>query len=313
MGLTKSETDSRIEDIINFSEIREFIDMPLKNFSSGMQARLGFACATAVDPDILLVDEVLSVGDQNFAAKCLRRIDQMRENGCTIILVSHDVNTSRMFCRRGIVLENGIKRFDGDIDSAITAHNDIMHERYMKSLSENERNEILRKAKLAKDAETRQAGGGDPIPSVQVSTAFLQNDQVVETIDLAKPFCIEFGIAVVNGQYFRGKVSVGIGLMTENGLRLGGANNLEKSVDLPTASLATSNRLTVDFDFRSGIPVLCAGFYGLIIGIHDSELTRTVYCDKIANFHAINSKLGVNNDLDVLKVSDYVSSVGCSF
>ncbi|RZM17917.1 MAG: ABC transporter ATP-binding protein [Pedobacter sp.] len=90
MGLTKSEVNAKIEDIIAFSELQDFIHMPVKNYSSGMQARLGFACTTAVDPDILLVDEVLAVGDSNFAKKCLERVRNLKAGGTTVVLVSHD-------------------------------------------------------------------------------------------------------------------------------------------------------------------------------------------------------------------------------
>ena len=130
MGLSKRETLNRLETIIDFSELREFIQMSLKNFSSGMQARLGFACATSVDPDLLLVDEVLSVGDSNFAKKCLGRIAALRSKGTTVILVSHDLPTVRAFCERGYVLDNGEVVFEGPIDAAVDRHRDIMDAKY---------------------------------------------------------------------------------------------------------------------------------------------------------------------------------------
>ena len=130
MGLSKRETLNRLEAIIDFSELREFIVMPLKNFSSGMQARLGFACATSVDPDLLLVDEVLSVGDSNFAKKCMGRIATLRSKGTTVILVSHDLPTVRAFCERGYVLDHGAIVFEGPIDTAVDQHQKIMNEKY---------------------------------------------------------------------------------------------------------------------------------------------------------------------------------------
>ena len=153
MGLTQEEVESRIESIVEFSELREFIDMPLKNYSSGMQARLGFACATAVDPDILLIDEVLAVGDQNFSKKCLYRIDQLRKLGTTVVLVSHDINTMKTFCSRGIVLERGKMKFDGDIETAALKHEEIMHQRFLDSMLPEQRSEYLRKTKLEAVAE----------------------------------------------------------------------------------------------------------------------------------------------------------------
>jgi len=309
MGLSRGETQEKIESIIDFSEIRAFIDMPLKNYSSGMQARLGFACATAVDPEILLVDEVLAVGDQNFSAKCLKRIEQMRETGCTIILVSHDVNTARAFCRRGIVLENGIIKFDGDIDAAIGAHDAIMHERYLQSLSEFERSEILRKEKLEADTTAQKSGKGDEMPSLEVDTIFVQDGMTTSVIDYAKPFIMRFSIMATNPHLFNGPVSVGIGLARKNGNRIGGANNTNCGKVFTGETFKEGKPVFFDFGFARGIPELWSADYLLILGIHDKELTRTIFCEIVKDFAATNSLLGFNSDIDILKVSNYLSSV----
>jgi ABC-type polysaccharide/polyol phosphate transport system ATPase subunit len=123
MGLSTFEIDSRISEIIDFSELQKFIDMPLKNYSSGMLARLGFACATAVDPDIILADEVLAVGDANFELKCLDKIARLREKGTTVILVSHSQAAVEKFCTRGIVFYEGEIKCDGPISQAVEEHN----------------------------------------------------------------------------------------------------------------------------------------------------------------------------------------------
>jgi ABC-type polysaccharide/polyol phosphate transport system ATPase subunit len=129
MGLDREEIEERMEAIIEFSELREFIDVPLKNYSSGMYARLGFSCATAVDPDIILADEILSVGDSNFAAKCLLRIDELRAKGASVVLVSHSPETVRSFCNRGYVLNQGHIAFAGEINACIDRYSEIMQER----------------------------------------------------------------------------------------------------------------------------------------------------------------------------------------
>src|SRR4029077_14642881 len=92
LGLTKKETDAKIEEIIDFAEIREFIDAPVQSYSSGMQVRLGFAVATALQPNILLLDEVLAVGDIAFQAKCFNTLSAFRKNGTAFILVSHNMH-----------------------------------------------------------------------------------------------------------------------------------------------------------------------------------------------------------------------------
>lgn len=115
LGHSKEFMDSKFNEIIDFAELKDFVDVPVKNFSSGMYARLGFAIATMVKPDILIVDEVLSVGDYKFQEKCERRIQKMIDDGVTIILVSHDIGMIERLCTEVIWLEHGQIK---DIDSA---------------------------------------------------------------------------------------------------------------------------------------------------------------------------------------------------
>jgi lipopolysaccharide transport system ATP-binding protein len=107
VGLSRLETDMKVDRIIEFSELKDFIDMPVKNFSSGMYARLGFALATDVDPDVLIVDEILSVGDAAFQEKCLDRMNQFKKKGVTILFVSHQGEQTQSFCDEIIELDHG--------------------------------------------------------------------------------------------------------------------------------------------------------------------------------------------------------------
>ena len=99
--------ENHFNNIINFAELQDFVDVPVKNFSSGMYARLGFAIATEVRPDILIVDEVLSVGDYKFQEKCENRIQKMIDSGTTVILVSHDINMIKRLCNKVVWLDHG--------------------------------------------------------------------------------------------------------------------------------------------------------------------------------------------------------------
>lgn len=119
LGMSKEETDERFDSIVEFSEIGKFIDAEVKRYSSGMYARLGFAVAVHTKVDILLVDEVLSVGDASFRQKCDKRMLEMREQGKTMFIVSHSASHVKRLCERGIVLENGRIIFDGPIDDAV--------------------------------------------------------------------------------------------------------------------------------------------------------------------------------------------------
>jgi ABC-type polysaccharide/polyol phosphate transport system ATPase subunit len=107
LGHSRKEIKQKIPEILDFAEIGEFIEAPLRTYSSGMVARLGFSVATAWLPDILILDEVLSVGDAAFAQKCTKRMRSFRESGATVLLVSHSVDTVRSLCQRALLLEHG--------------------------------------------------------------------------------------------------------------------------------------------------------------------------------------------------------------
>ncbi len=121
LGLTKHEIDSKIEDIIDFAEIREFIDMPVQSYSSGMSVRLGFAVASTLNPDILILDEVLAVGDANFQSKCFQRIGKVIENSA-VILVSHYPHHIKKMCDRALLLERGYMVDQGLPDELLAAY-----------------------------------------------------------------------------------------------------------------------------------------------------------------------------------------------
>ena len=119
LGMQKEQIDERFDDIVAFSEIGEFIDQEVKHYSSGMFMRLAFAVAIHVDLDVLLVDEVLSVGDAPFRQKCYAKIEELTSQGVTMLVVSHDTGTVKRLCERGIVIRKGKKVFDGPIDEAV--------------------------------------------------------------------------------------------------------------------------------------------------------------------------------------------------
>ncbi|MBR5618596.1 MAG: ABC transporter ATP-binding protein [Clostridia bacterium] len=128
LGMSKEEIDKRFDGIVEFSEVEEFIDTPVKRYSSGMMVRLAFAVASTMDPDILIVDEVLSVGDMKFREKCLRRMNEIAASGKTILCVSHVMGIVRGLCNRAIVLERGKMIYNGNVEHAIKLYNGINEE-----------------------------------------------------------------------------------------------------------------------------------------------------------------------------------------
>ncbi|WP_437584437.1 ABC transporter ATP-binding protein [Paramicrobacterium sp. CJ85] len=122
LGMTEKETDDRFDEIVDFSGIREFIDQEVKHYSSGMFMRLAFSVAIHTELDVLLVDEILSVGDAPFREKCNQKIQELIDQGKTMVVVSHSEGTVKKLCDRGIVLRKGKKIFDGPIEEALEVH-----------------------------------------------------------------------------------------------------------------------------------------------------------------------------------------------
>lgn len=134
LGLSRAETDARFDDILAFSGIGTFIDSQVKFYSSGMYVRLAFAVAVHTEPDILLVDEVLAVGDEAFQRKCLDKIREFQEEGCTIVLVTHSLGQVVELCSRAVLLNQGKVVVDGDPREAVAKFRDILEERRLDDL-----------------------------------------------------------------------------------------------------------------------------------------------------------------------------------
>ncbi len=122
LGFSNKMIAEKFDDIVDFSELHEFLDVPMKNYSSGMVARIGFAVATMVKPDILIVDEILSVGDFLFQQKCEKRINDLMDGGTTVIIVSHALEQIRRLCTRVMWLDKGIVKMVGDTKSVCDAY-----------------------------------------------------------------------------------------------------------------------------------------------------------------------------------------------
>ncbi|MCA9924212.1 MAG: ABC transporter ATP-binding protein [Anaerolineales bacterium] len=135
LGLSEAETKARFDDIVAFSELGEFINMPVKHYSSGMYMRLGFSVAIHVRPDILIVDEILAVGDQAFQAKCIDAILEMKRQGVTIIIVSHNMNMMQTLCSHLVWIEKGAVRASGPTTEVAAKYVEYSYERESKALT----------------------------------------------------------------------------------------------------------------------------------------------------------------------------------
>jgi len=134
LGLSRRDIQSRFDEIVAFAELDEYIDTPVKRYSSGMTVRLGFAVASCIEPDILLVDEVLAVGDASFRLKCIERIRKLLENGTSLIFVSHDMGLVRAVCERGIHLDHGQVQHTGTSGQVIDLYNQELEKRRIEKM-----------------------------------------------------------------------------------------------------------------------------------------------------------------------------------
>ena len=174
MGLTKEEIEATKQDIIDFADIGDHLYQPVKTYSSGMFARLAFACAINVEPDILIVDEVLSVGDMAFQEKSITKMKQIRENGTTILFVSHSLEAIKHFCSRVIWMRNGKIVMDGDTVEVT--------EKYKNEMIDEQRARIVEE-KIKNIKETQEKNKNKSIEIIQVKCNKEQYD-LYEDIDI---------------------------------------------------------------------------------------------------------------------------------
>lgn len=212
LGMTKAEIDAKIEDIIEFSECRQFIDTPVKRYSSGMYVKLAFSVAAHLDSEIMIMDEVLAVGDMAFQKKCLEKMSRVsKDQGRTVLYVSHNMNTIRALCERCIVLDHGTVIYDGNVEEAISTYlgskleekriYDLLPEREPSGSTERivmQRLELLNESNLITFGE-----------KLQFKLSFLQKEEMQ---NLHFRFCINLQDRRAIAMSMSGKIDTGVGV-----------------------------------------------------------------------------------------------------
>ena len=192
MGLSREEIETKKPEIIEFADIGEHLYQPVKTYSSGMFARLAFACAINVDPDILIVDEVLSVGDMAFQLKCFKKFEQFKNKGKTILFVTHSVADVLKNCTRTVIISSGKKIFDGGVKEGV--------EKYKKIIvgldSSNKEKTKTQESKIKKDSNTDKDANN-------WKSHFTENPNIIEYGD-GKAEVVDYGIFDENGNYLNG-------------------------------------------------------------------------------------------------------------
>ena len=194
LGLSREEIDRRFDEIVAFAEIGDFLDTPVKFYSSGMFVRLGFSVSALVDPQVLLIDEVLAVGDLAFQLRCFERLEQLRSAGATVVLVSHNLNAVRRLCDRTLVIHDGRLRHDGDTVEALSVYHELLGE--PRELDELPSNDEPRTMDVATVDDIRLLGP-DGSPTHHFATG--DNATVEATVTVREPVAHPIlGLAVVS-------------------------------------------------------------------------------------------------------------------
>ncbi|MBO9326611.1 MAG: ABC transporter ATP-binding protein [Roseiflexus sp.] len=252
MGLSRREMAARLDAIVAFAEMEDFLDLPVKHYSSGMYTRLAFAVATAVDPDILITDEVLAVGDEAFQRKCMDRILRFRHAGKTIIFVSHALDTVRTLCDRAVWLDRGVVRAIGATGEVIDA--------YLADVNRREYESLAQMDALSIDP-TRRFGSRE----VEIIGVELLNAEGV-----ACPIALT-GAPVTFRVRYRAHQTVprpvfGLAIHHESGTLLAGPNTLFAGLDIPAV------RGEGVVDMRVAALPLLAGRYLLSAAVYDETM-----------------------------------------
>jgi ABC-2 type transport system ATP-binding protein len=242
MGLSRAETTLFFDDIVDFSGVETFIDTQVKFYSSGMYVRLAFAVAVHVDPDILIIDEVLAVGDEPFQLKCLERIKEFQRAGKTIILVSHSLGQVGDTCDRVIVLRNGVVRFDGDPLQGINQLRDDFEEA----------------------ADEMAAEEPEPERFIKIGSAGIELKTEQQRKSLGEGTALEVLVEIESRGPVR-DISVGMSLETPLGQLVIGTNTERLRVAIPLVN----GRLTVRFSL-TGMR-LAGGRYSLQAAVESAE------------------------------------------
>ncbi|HMT20013.1 MAG TPA: ABC transporter ATP-binding protein [Promineifilum sp.] len=248
LGLSRDETETLFADIVDFSELGEFIDMPVKHYSSGMYMRLGFSVAIHVRPDILIVDEILAVGDQNFQTKCMDRIMEMKRNGVTILFISHDLTNVAHLCSDVVWLDHGVVRMVGPTDHVLAHYRSHLFNRADEQMSAaNDFGSFRRWGTMQIEiTDVRLLNGTD-----EPTTIFRTGDALTVEIAYTAHEPIE-------------EPEFGLALHRQDGVHVSGPNT--RAAGLRLGVVAGSGRV------RYAVPrlPLLPGRYNLTVAVHDS-------------------------------------------
>lgn len=279
LGMTKAEVDKKIDQIIEFSECSKFIDTPVKRYSSGMYVKLAFAVAAHLDSEILVMDEVLAVGDMKFQQKCLGKMsDVSKGEGRTVLYVSHNMNTIRQLCNRCIVLDHGKIIFDGDVEEAITIYLEAKtYDQFVeKDLTKAKRNIVTKGYRIASFSSIEllnvESNVFEHVDVLRVRIKWVADEQIANTcmrigfrndsnVSIAATVCLDIGETRIGEnshvfdipikQLMAGKYSVSLILFEKN--EYGSSTEIDVLVEAFAIDILTDDNLSWSARFWGNI------------------------------------------------------------
>jgi lipopolysaccharide transport system ATP-binding protein len=285
LGFDTKQMEERFEAITRFAEIGDFIDQPVKTYSSGMFMRLAFAVAVNVDPDILLVDEALSVGDLIFQHRCMHRMNHLRDSGKTIVLVTHDLGAITQFCNRALLLDHGRLIVDGRTDAVVQKYRALIFERERRyggfDAGETERGDVITASGLGSmplaqsipNIDHRFGSGAASVMGVELldragkpSAAVFSGDMVVVRLSVRFNQDVDHPI-------------LGYTMRDRLGVELSACNTSYASRPLPPGRKGQ----VFTTDFRVQLPMLAPGSYSISPAVAKGDLLKHDMCDWIDN------------------------------
>lgn len=268
LGFSEDAMDERFDEIARFADIGDYLDQPVKTYSSGMAIRLAFAVQACVSPQILIVDEALSVGDEKFQRKCFDYIERLREDGCSILLVTHSTATVEKFCQRGILLHKGEVHGIGPAKEIVDQYHALLYsdeKAYLRYQSANRKETI---DSLAQESESNTGKNDTTAESIDIRAAITEwgifdvNDNPCEQFKTGEIIKIQFYVSV---QDYVGEIQAGILIRTVEGVSAFGTSTLYHNKNYIDAQ--QGNRLKFDFELKAD---LCAGNYFVTLSIAEA-------------------------------------------
>ncbi|WP_066715070.1 ABC transporter ATP-binding protein [Clostridium sp. Marseille-P299] len=278
MGYTKEEMDKRLDDIVQFADIGEFINQPVKTYSSGMFARLAFAVAINVEPEILIVDEALSVGDMHFQIKCMNKMKSMMQGGTTVLFVSHDTNAIRRFCTKAIWLNNGEIKLVGEVNEVIDKYLDFLKLGELEDLGEIKNSSI--------ENTEKEFTPGDNIAEIINFEILNENNQSVEEIKYDEYIKIRVTYDVYDENL--SEPVIGIALLGIDDDYMCGLNTLLDGIEIPWKY--GRNKITLEYPYglRSN-----GGQYYFNVALFEETATVPIhYIDMIKKINVVSDYSG---------------------